>query len=255
VARLHAASCPRPPPSSTAGYATFCGLAGVSAADDPPEPPRTPDPSHPFRNIYGERSFPSLDGVDVWPILTRPDTYNASDAAHSRLVLSKEVLIAGQWKLLVSQPHFKSQNNGWKQPDGTWRAPNATESPSCVGQDGPPSASLLPIPASGGAPCLFNLVDDPGEHHDVAGDHPQLVAELWAALNQSALTQRDCQGWSYEGVPNASVPGPRQPDGSTSCSPPELLGRCDAACAGRHWDTFGDAGGKGSGPVCGVPGC
>ena len=82
------------------------------------------DPNDPLKDIYGNESFPPLDGTNVWPFLLHPDNAS-SDAAHPYLVLSKEVVIAGRWKLLVSQPYFKSQNNGWKQPDGVWRAPNA----------------------------------------------------------------------------------------------------------------------------------
>ena len=235
-------------------YPTFCALAGVAAADDPPVPPLAPDPAQPWRNIYGEDSYPALDGVDVWPMLMQPQRHNAS-SAHAQLVLSKEVLIAGRWKLLVSQPYFKSQNSGWKQPDGTWRKPNATERPACMGQDAPPAESALPLPADGGSPCLFDLLNDPGEHTDLSASEPELVRQLWAALNATILTQRDCNGWSYKGVPNASIPGPRQPDGSTSCSPPALLGHCDKACAAAHWQTFGDSGAHGKGPYCGVPGC
>ena len=236
-------------------YATFCGLAGVVAADDPPEAPLKPTSSEPFRNIYGEHSYPPLDGVDLWPLLTDPHAHSSPSSAHTHLVLSKEVLIAGRWKLLVSQPYFKSQNNGWKGRDGVWRQPNATERPSCMYQDGPPTDSLLPVPSSGGAPCLFDLRADPGEHVDLADTEPNVVLELWAALNTSALTQRDCSGWSYEGIAHAAIPGPTQPDGTTSCSPPTLIGHCDAACAKAHWHTFGDSGGKGQGPICGVPGC
>jgi arylsulfatase A-like enzyme len=76
-------------------YATFCGLAGVAPSDDPPEPPLPADPSKPFNNIYGEKSYPPLDSRDVWPALMQPDTHNSS-AAHTYLVLTKEVLIAGR---------------------------------------------------------------------------------------------------------------------------------------------------------------
>ena len=54
--------------------------------------------------------------VDVMPFLLNPQN-SSFDAAHKYLVLSREVLIAGKWKLLMSQPSFKSQNNGWKDND------------------------------------------------------------------------------------------------------------------------------------------
>lgn len=231
-------------------YATFAKLAGVDPTDNPPEPPLPVDPSQPLKNIYGNKSFPAVDGVDVWPMLMDPSSYSI-DAAHKYLVLSKEVVIAGKYKLLVSQPHFKSQELGWKQPDGTWRKPNATEQVSCMTQDVAPHVSALPVPGTPGAlPCLFDLRSDPGEHHDLAADNVQLVHELWKTLNNTILTQRDCNGWSYKGT-SAVIPGPVQPDGTTSCSSPEKLGNCNKTCANNKWKSYG----SNKGPICGVPGC
>jgi hypothetical protein len=45
------------------------------------------------------------------------------------------VLIAGKWKLLVSQPHFKTQNEGWKDKNGTRHEPKGSEIVSCQAQD------------------------------------------------------------------------------------------------------------------------
>ena len=173
----------------------------------------------------------------------------APDAVHPALVLSKEVLIAGRFKLLVSQPFFKTQNNGWKRRDGTWRAPNASETVPCMSQDLPPNVSFFPVPTKGRLPCLFDLRADPGEHHNLAADNVDLVMKLWAQLNATVGTQRDCQGWTYP-KPHA-IPGPRQPGGGTSCSPPELIGNCTTACAQAKWRAFGSS----DGPICGVPGC
>lgn len=174
------------------------------------------------------------------------------DAAHQYLPLTKEVLIAGRYKLLVSQPFFKSQQSGWKQPDGKWRAPNASETFACMKQDAPPTTSFFPTPGQpGGSPCLFDLRADPNEHVDLSTELPDVVAHLWSVLNQTLGGARDCNGWSYNGVAGAAIPGPRQPDGSTSCSPPELLGNCNATCADAKWRAFG----KADGPICGVPGC
>jgi len=231
-------------------YATFSVLAGIDPKDDPPVPPLPADTSHPLKNLYGNRSFPPSDSVDVWPMLTQPDKFPI-DAAHPHLVLSKEVLIAGKYKLLVSQPHFKSQNSGWKQPDGKWRTPNASESVGCMDQDVSPAESALPIPSrKTNSPCLFDLRLDPGEHNDLASSFPSLVEQLWSALNLSIAGQRDCQGWTYQGTA-AVIPGPVQPDGTTSCSPSSKLGNCDKTCAESKWSTFGNP----DGPYCAVPGC
>ncbi len=56
------------------------------------------------------------------------------------LVLSKEVMLKGPYKLLVSQPAFQSQQFGWKQPDNTWRDPFPNETQQCMYKDAAPDA-------------------------------------------------------------------------------------------------------------------
>jgi hypothetical protein len=46
-----------------------------------------------------------------------------------------------------------------------------------------------------------------GEHKNLAAANPDIVATLWAALNQTILTTRDCVGWSYKGRPHGGIPG------------------------------------------------
>jgi hypothetical protein len=49
-------------------YPTFAYLAGVSGTDDPPVPPLPIDPGNPTKDIYGNRSFPAVDGVNLWSV-------------------------------------------------------------------------------------------------------------------------------------------------------------------------------------------
>lgn len=91
-----------------------------------------------------------------------------------------------------------------------------------------------------------------GEHANVAAANPAVVQKLWAELNATALTQRDCAGWSYKGIEDAAIPGPKQPDGSTSCSPSKLLGVCNSSCAEARWKRLY---GVADGPICAVPDC
>jgi len=139
-------------------WATFAVLAGEEAKDDPPVPPEPGDLAAPYKNIYGDESFPPLDGVDLWPALTQPQSH-AIDSAHKYLVLSKEVLIAANYKLLVSQPYFKSENNGWKDQNGTWSDDNGgLPMADCVNQDLPPAESFFPVPHNSSLrPCLFDI--------------------------------------------------------------------------------------------------
>ena len=66
--------------SITDWYPTFCNLAGADPTDDP-----VPASAH------GGEQWPSVDGVDIWPMLTRPEEY-AADAAHPALAVTSQVL-------------------------------------------------------------------------------------------------------------------------------------------------------------------
>ena len=51
-------------------YPTFANLAGVDPNDDSPIPPLPVDPADPGKDIYGNVSYPGIDGTDIWPLLT-----------------------------------------------------------------------------------------------------------------------------------------------------------------------------------------
>jgi hypothetical protein len=83
-------------------YPTFCFLAGVDSNDDSPRPPKPIDPAlGPGHDIYGNDTWPGLDGVNIWPFLMQPDEANWT-AAHPTLVLSHEVILVGDFKLLTA---------------------------------------------------------------------------------------------------------------------------------------------------------
>ena len=100
-------------------------------------------------------------GVDVWPMLMDPGDH-AIDSAHPHLVLSKEVLIAGNYKLIVAQPFFKSQNNGWKHKNGSWSSDNGgLPVEDCTFQTLSPAKSFFPVPHNNTMqPCLFDIRKD-----------------------------------------------------------------------------------------------
>jgi len=230
-------------------YPTFCGLAGVDPSDDPTipsatvdenDPPPTPEliPNAPqwsgrdwqlATDIYGEDSFPGLDGADVWQALTQPEAHSR-DAVHPELVLSQEVIISGQYKLITAYSGFTGQGyggttSGWKYPNGTIDTSEKltcgmVNTTDCPGADCKWASTIF-------TPCLFDLEADPRETTDLAAEEPGIRDRLWRALNKTRLTYFHAR------------------------SPDALLGTCNSSCAGRHWSALGG----GHGPICGVPGC
>eukprot|EP00912_Choanoflagellata_sp_UC4_P001011 UC4_evm3s622 len=197
-------------------YPTICFLAGVDPSDDSPIAPLNPDPNS-HKDIYnGNESWPGIDGVNIWPFLTNPQEHNFS-SAHSKLWISKEVLIVGKLKLLVAQPDpaimsSKSVNNGWKSISNDWNN---------TGADGWGCSKYRD--RTNFKPCLFNLLDDESERIDLSDAQPDVVKTLWEELNYTQLT-------SY-----------------FARSPASLLGNCDEKCAMKKY-------GGCSHPTCGVPG-
>ena len=127
-------------------------------------------------------------------MLMEPSSHSI-DSAHPQLVLSKEVLIAANYKLIVAQPFFKFQNNGWKDQNGTWSSENSgLPLEDCTYQTLSPASSFFPVPHNASLkPCLYDIRKDPSERHNLAEQLPAIVEELWAALNTTILTQRDCR--------------------------------------------------------------
>ena len=125
----------------------------------------------------------------VWPHILSPPSVPNRSAAHEYLVLSKEVILAGKYKLLVAQnfgwPH--TGDNGWKPATGG-QFTKPTETMPCMATDlaGDLNGSLPGVP--GQLPCLFDTSADESEHHDIAESNSAQVAQLWAKLNHTVLT-------------------------------------------------------------------
>lgn len=62
-------------------YPTFCALAGVEGTDDPPVAPLPVDPANVNKDIYGNESFPALDGTNIWPMVTEPTAFNQTSVS------------------------------------------------------------------------------------------------------------------------------------------------------------------------------
>lgn len=187
--------------------------------------------------------------MDIWPILTHPPAPTNYSAAHpTGLVLTKEVIVLGQYKLILAQNFGWPPTNDWWLLNGTKVKATLENTPVCGRPDAKPSNDSLLGGIPGQRPCLFDIRADVGERKDL-GAEPALasvVESMWRTLNMTVLSSRDCSAVGGSG--GHSYPS----EGIGGCSPTDLLGNCDAECASAYWAKHY---GQGQGPICGVPGC
>ena len=144
-------------------YTTFCGLAGVDAAD----------PAGVAAGL-----FPP-DGLDMWPLLsganaTSPRQYvvlgSTDDTPQAGNTTVQGVIRNDGYKLLLGNV----ENNWWTGPV----YPNSSTYPSghynC-----------------GAAGCLFNIFSDPTEHQEISAQHPDIVAQLTKVVNAQRVYSPD----------------------------------------------------------------
>ena len=142
-------------------YTTFCKLAGVDSSDS------------------GQGKFP-VDGLDVWPIISGMNT----TSQHSDIVLSYDfedtgAIIMGNYKLIVG-----------KQP-GAMVCDSLMWTPldyPC--SDGPKGENCNPH-------CLYNIVEDPGEHNELSLKEPDVLQKLLNQYKEYSKEQRDMQDQGF----------------------------------------------------------
>jgi arylsulfatase B len=140
-------------------YATFLALAGL--------PPDDPSPA----------AQAPVDALNAWPWLSGA----APSSPRQSLVLDHAMYAAasgggvtgalrrGRHKLLVGGPAGEPQASwyGWFSPNASVPRPSMNVS-ACANAAGSPGG------------CLFDVVDDPGEHVDLAASQPALFQALLA---------------------------------------------------------------------------
>jgi len=120
-------------------YSTFCGLAGVDPEDTEAK----------------KWNMPPIDSKNMWPLISGANL----TSPRKEILLTELGLISNQWKLL-KMGHTKEAT--WTGP----KYPNKTQS-YVEGHE---------INCSHG--CLFDLVNDPTEHHDVSSYFGDVVKML-----------------------------------------------------------------------------
>lgn len=157
-------------------YATFCKLAGVDPADS------------------GPGRFP-VDSLDVLPVLFN----ETADSPHEHIPLGfnftlRGALLSGDYKLIVGSQGAVSNCDtrmyspldcelglkGERLRGGLWSGwcrlteARATTTDPC--SKGPSGVDCDPY-------CLFNVVQDPEERHELSKTQPDVLQKLLAAYN------------------------------------------------------------------------
>lgn len=132
-------------------YGTLCGLAGVDPTD----------------SWAASSGLPPVDSVDVWPMLSGLNR----TSPRSSFLVTKDLLIHGEWKMVRGNVSMiESERGGPVYPN----ASTATDSIDGHSFTCPPHG------------CLFNVVEDMFEEHEVSAAHPELVATLMAEMDREA---------------------------------------------------------------------
>jgi arylsulfatase I/J len=112
-------------------YTTFSALAGVEARDD----------------RAAAANLPPVDGLNLWPYLSG----QVQKSPRTEIHMDTAAFISGQFKLLTGDHHAAC----WMGP----HYPNGTMDPGCNTTE-----------HCGDGGCLYNIYQDPTEHHNLAAD-------------------------------------------------------------------------------------
>lgn len=133
-------------------YPTFCGLAGIDAADPNPE----------------ATEIPGVDGFDLWPYISG----EVASSPRSEIMISSEDnggIINGSYKMIMGVQSY-----------GFWTSPNYPNASTDHSKEKEVDC---------GDGCLFDIVDDPSEYEDLARKMPEKLAQLKELWQKRSATK------------------------------------------------------------------
>ena len=125
-------------------YATFCALAGVDPTDE----------------TAAKAKLPPIDSLNMWPLISGQN----STSPRVDIPLSFKSLISGPYKILTGTV----VQAGWTGP----QFPNSTH----------PNGGISAKEECGNSGCLYNIIDDPLEHINLATKETEILGTLQKKL-------------------------------------------------------------------------
>lgn len=162
-------------------YATIAGLAGVDLGlvhnGSGPVPP---------------------DGMDVWSAIAGGDTSPRATIVHEYDPIKGDVYAfrSGEWKLIwgkigdadwIADVSYDTGCTPLLPPSNTSLLGRAPVGPVFASEDHLPastSAGPSDLTCTADKPCLFDVINDPTERHEVAAQQPSVVKRLQAELGE-----------------------------------------------------------------------
>jgi len=132
-------------------YSTFASLAGVDPTD----------------TLAAASGLPPIDSIDMWPFLIG----RVSKSPRDTIPIAKDCLVQGDYKLIT----------GKSMPD-FWQGPRYPNSSSAYNEQGWLDSELAPGNDHCASGCLFNVVEDPTEQHNIYAQNPKIVANMKMSL-------------------------------------------------------------------------
>lgn len=127
-------------------YTTLIKMAGLNVTD----------------RLGAQHKLPPVDGIDMWPLLSG----GVQESPRKELPMSKDAIIEGKYKLLRNTQSMSL----WQGP----LSPNDTVSHKEI------TANSLDCGHQG---CLFNVLEDPGEHNNLIELQPERAQAMSTRLD------------------------------------------------------------------------
>jgi uncharacterized sulfatase len=130
-----------------------------------------------------------IDGRSIWPMLLDPKAPTPHEAIYGMQGPNLATIRAGKWKLHVRSPGPLRFANLSSDELANWIDPRGPDGVTILAPYEQAKPNQHPGLTSGDKPkrmMLFDLQSDPGEQHDVADQHPQVVKRLQTMFDKTA---------------------------------------------------------------------